>query len=152
MLPIRRILTPTDFSERSYPALDAAVELAGHFSAELVLVHVVSPIPVAMPTAAGQMPLRMDVYRDAVLEDARAKLDELAGSRLPDGLAFRKEIPWGSAAETIAELAGTTGSDLIVICTRGATGLSRFVSGSVTEKVVRLSDVPVLTVQAEDDD
>jgi nucleotide-binding universal stress UspA family protein len=152
MLPIRRILAPTDFSSRSCPALDHAAELAEHFSAELVLVHVVTPIPVAMPTAAGQMPLRMDVYRDAVLEDARSKLEELVGSRMPENLDVRTEIPWGAAAETIVELADTTDSDLIVICTRGATGLSRFVSGSVTEKVVRLSNVPVLTVQAEDDD
>jgi nucleotide-binding universal stress UspA family protein len=152
MLPIRRILAPTDFSSRSCSALDVAAELAQHFGAELVLVHVISPLPTAMPTAAGQMPLRMDLYRDAVLEDAQDKLDELAGARIPDGVTTRKEVPWGSAAETIVELADTTGSDLIVICTRGATGLSRFVSGSVTEKVVRLSNIPVLTVQAEDDD
>ena len=47
MLPFKKILHPTDFSEPSYEALKAANELALHFSAELCLVHVVSPIPIA---------------------------------------------------------------------------------------------------------
>jgi nucleotide-binding universal stress UspA family protein len=47
MLPFKKILYPTDFSEASYEALKAANELALHFSTELYLVHVVSPNPIA---------------------------------------------------------------------------------------------------------
>lgn len=152
MLPIRRILAPTDFSSHSLPALDRAAELAQHFSAELLLLHVMNPIPAVMPTAAGQMPLRIDAYRETVFEDAQEKLEELAGKRIPVGIQLRREIRWGSAAETIVEMADETECDLIVTGTRGATGLSRLVTGSVTAKVVRLSDVPVLTVPTKDDE
>ena len=58
----------------------------------------------------------------------------------------------GRAAETIVDVAAEEGADLIVICTRGETGLSRFVSGSVAEKVIRQSNVPVLSVQATSDE
>lgn len=152
MLPVRRILAPTDFSSHSLPAVDLAAELAQHFSAELLLLHVINPIPAVMPTGAGQMPLRIEEYRDTVLEDAEKKLEELAGEKIPTGVDLRREVRWGSAAETIIEVADETESGMIVIGTRGATGLARLVIGSVTAKVVRLSDVPVLTVPAADDD
>jgi nucleotide-binding universal stress UspA family protein len=113
---------------------------------------VINPIPAVMPTAAGQMPLRIDAYRDTVFEDAQEKLEELSDRRVPAAMHIRREVRWGNAAETIVEVANEAGCDLIVIGTRGATGLSRLVMGSVTAKVVRMSDVPVLAVPAEDDE
>lgn len=152
MLPVKKILAPTDFSERSLPALDLAVELAEHFSAELVVLHVIRDLPNAYPAAAGEMAMTVEIHREALLEQSQKTLDELVGERVPDGLPCTAAIAWGRPAETIVERAADDGADLVVIATRGATGLSRFVSGSVTERVVRLSQVPVLTVQAEDDD
>lgn len=152
MLPIKRILAPTDFSTRSYPALDVAAELATQFRAELLVIHVLTPVPVAVPGAAGQMPVNLDIYRDSMAKDAESALADLITDRVPDGVDCRSEVRWGNPAETIVEAADEARSDLIVLCTRGATGLSRWVSGSVTEKVVRLSNVPVLTVQAEHHD
>ena len=152
MLPIRRILAPTDFSERSHGALDAAAEMADHFGAEVLVTHIISPVPTPIPAAAGQMPIRLDVDQETVLEDTESRVDDLVKERVPPDVKVRTEVRWGRPAETIVEMAEEHGADLIVISTRGATGLSRFVSGSVTEKVVRLSEVPVLTVQAEDHD
>jgi nucleotide-binding universal stress UspA family protein len=152
MLPITHILAPTDFSPRSYPALDVATELAEHFSARLIVAHVLTPIPAAFPTAPAEIPVNVGRYRDALLEDSRIALRTLVHDRLPAHLQVEQEVAWGPTAETIVELAEERGVDLIILCTRGATGLSRFVSGSVTEKVVRLSDVPVLTIQAADGD
>ncbi len=56
MLPFKRILCPTDFSEWSIAAVDAASELASHFNAELCILHVVSPTP-AVPLAPEPIPL-----------------------------------------------------------------------------------------------
>jgi nucleotide-binding universal stress UspA family protein len=152
MLPIRRILAPTDFSPRSLPALDLAVELAHHFSAELVVTHVLTPMPTGLPSAASQMPLNVQVYRDTLLKDTEQALQELVRDRIPGDVETETVVAWGPPPQTIVDMADEKSVDLVVICTRGATGLSRFVSGSVTEKVVRLSDVPVLTVQAEDEE
>jgi nucleotide-binding universal stress UspA family protein len=152
MLPIRRILAPTDFSDRSLPAIQLAVELARHFSAELVTAHVMTPVMTAGPAVAGQSPMNYDVYREALVGDSRQRLDELTAKIVPAEVSCRSEVRWGSPAETIVELADSNGCDLIVISTRGATGLSRFVAGSVTEKVVRTADMPVLTVQGDVDD
>jgi nucleotide-binding universal stress UspA family protein len=152
MLPLKTILVPTDFSTRSYPAIDAAIELAQQFSAELVVLHVLGPIPTALPTSAGEAALSAEIYRDALYEDSRQALDDLVHERIPEGIRCRTDLEWGSPAVKIVDHAATQNADLIVICTRGATGLARLVMGSVAEKVVRLSDVPVLTVQATDDD
>jgi universal stress protein A len=155
MLPIKKIIAPTDFSDRSITAIATAAELADHFSAEVVLVHVLYPVPPTVPTApavAAQTPLNLEAYREALITEAEKNLDTLIKPKLPAGIHYRTETRWGSPAETIIDMAAKESADLIVICTRGATGLSRFVSGSVAEKVVRLSDVPVLTVQANDDE
>lgn len=152
MLPITRILAPTDFSERSYPALDLAVELAAHFSAELLIAHALTPITIVEPAAAGPVPHNLDIYRDSMIRSSETALEGLVDSRVPEGLVCTTEIVWGSPAPSIVKLAGDHACDLIVMCTRGATGLSRLVMGSVTERVVRLAEVPVLTVQATDED
>jgi nucleotide-binding universal stress UspA family protein len=155
MLPIKKIVAPTDFSERSNTAIATAAELADHFSAEVVLVHVLHPVPPTVPTApavAAQMPFNLEAYRESLMIEAEENLDTLIKPKFSPGIHCRVEVRWGSPAETIIEMAEMESADVIVICTRGSTGLSRFVSGSVAEKVVRLSDVPVLTVQAGDDE
>ncbi|HSN54477.1 MAG TPA: universal stress protein [Candidatus Sulfomarinibacteraceae bacterium] len=148
MLPIKRILVPTDFSENSHPAFDAAVELARHHGARIDVIHAVLPITVAAPVGSADLPVNLDVYREAVLEDAREALSRLVEGRKPADLDLHSEVVWGQPAKAIVDFADDNGADLIVIGTRGATGLSRFVTGSVTEKVVRLAEVPVLTIQS----
>ena len=152
--PIKKIIAPTDFSDRSMIAIATAAELADHFSAEIVLVHVLYPVPPTVPTTpavAAQMPLNLKAYQESLMIEAEKNIETLIKPKIPPGIHSRVEIRWGSPAETIIDMAEKESADVIVICTRGETGLSRFLSGSVTERVVRLSDVPVLTVQAEDD-
>jgi nucleotide-binding universal stress UspA family protein len=151
MLPIEYIVAPTDFSERSFPALAIACELARHFTARLEVIHVLTPLPNIIPSTATGAPLNADVYRNTLYSDTLNGLADVVRSRIPLDLECESSVVWGSPAEKIVEVADERNADLIVIGTRGATGLARFVSGSVTEKIVRLSKVPVLTVQSEDD-
>jgi universal stress protein A len=152
MLPIRSILAPTDFSERSLPALTAACELAEHFAASLIIVHVLTPLPATFPTDPAEIPINLSPYRNALLDEARKALTALVEAQVPAGLDVTQEVVWGPEAASIVRLAEEREVDLIILCTRGASGLSRFVSGSVTEKVVRLAETPVLTIQADDDE
>ena len=78
MLPFKKILCPTDFTEPSYEALRVANELALHFSAELLLIHVVNPIdsiPIGSPSGASYVS-----YIEDVGALAGKKLDEVARS------------------------------------------------------------------------
>jgi nucleotide-binding universal stress UspA family protein len=145
VLPFHKVLCPLDFSEPSYKALNSAAELASHFGAELVIVHVIpTPVPgiPADPTYAFAGP---EEYEKALRANAKEQL-ALALQRLPEGLRLRTAIGSGDAADEIARLATAEAADLIVIATHGLTGWRHLVFGSVAEKVIRLADRPVLVV------
>lgn len=149
MLPIRTILCPVDFSEPSNKALDAAIEVAGQFHAELVLVHVIAAaipgIP-ADPTYAFTGPQE---YEKAARVSAEEQLT-LAAARIPSDLKSRKVVGNGDAADEITRIATSENAGLIVIATHGLTGWRHMVFGSVAEKVVRLADRPVLVIPAHE--
>ena len=141
MLPFKKILYPTDFSEASYEALKAANELALHFSAELCLVHIVSPVVPASPEFASSA-MRLQE------ESAEKTLQEVVKQRVSKELRIRQIVLLGEAADEITRMSEENKVDLIVIGTHGQTGWRHVVFGSVAEKVVRLAPCPVLTIRA----
>jgi nucleotide-binding universal stress UspA family protein len=145
MLPFKRILWPSDFSEASYVALDRAAELAAHFSAELFLLHVVHPIAVVPSPAPGKFDVPS--YQRAAEIHALKNLEGLISKEIPRGIKVNAKVLVGTAANDIVNTAVDESVDLIVIATHGETGWRRFVFGSVAEKVVRLAECPVLTIQ-----
>ncbi|MFW6147461.1 MAG: universal stress protein [Thermodesulfobacteriota bacterium] len=151
MLPIARIVCPTDFSEPSYVALKAADELALHFSAELILVHVVAPIPVyptsATPEASSSSAGMVASYQQEMEVYAKKSLDQIVQKRVPEGIASRTRVCLGEAANEIVSTATDEKADIIVIATHGLTGWRHFMFGSVAEKVVRSAQCPVLTIR-----
>ena len=148
MLPFKKILCPTDFSEASYEALKAANELARHFSSELLLVHVITPIPFV--TSAPRMPTAFNVpeYQQEVLTMSQRSLEDVIREKVPKEVKARAEVGIGTAADQIVAIADKEAVDLIAISTHGQTGWRRFLFGSVAEKVVRLASQAVLVVQA----
>lgn len=147
LLPIRRILCPTDFSTASYAAMDVAAELAHAFDADLTAVHAIAPLPVvAEPEAAASV--HATGYLEELVESARQSLSDLERKRLGSAPKVRTEITRGPAADEIVRLAEAHEVDLIVIATHGQTGWRRLVFGSVAERVVRLASCAVLTIQA----
>ena len=146
MLPIRKILCPTDFSEPSYEALKAAEELTLYFSAELYLVNVVNPIPAAT-TTSDAMSFNVSLYQQELEKSAQKSLQELIDKRVSKKLRVHPIVAYGSPADEIVRIANEENIDLIVIATHGRTGWRHLVSGSVTEKVVRIASHPVLTIR-----
>ena len=146
MLPFRKIIAPTDFSEPARAGVEAAVALAEQQSAEIILVYAIPRLPlVPAPhgaAAAGQVALEKEIR-----QSADRALDEMVGSQIPSGVAARHRVLSGDPAGQIAAAAREEGADLIVMATHGETGWRRFVSGSVAEKVVRLAECPVLSVR-----
>ena len=146
MLPIKKILCPTDFSEPSYEALKTANEIAACFSAELILVHVVTPIPV-IPIHDDPTSFNLPLYEKEMETSAGKSLDQVTNEKISRGINTRSLVIQGDPASQIVRLATAENTDLIVIATHGLTGWRKFMFGSVTEKVIRLATCPVLSIR-----
>lgn len=149
MLPIRTILCPLDFSEPSNKALQVAIEMASHFKAELLLAHFVAPAHPGVPADPLIAFERQEIYETAAKKAAEEQLTTVS-KRIPAELNARTVVATGDAADEIVRLANTEAADLIVISTHGLTGWRHLVFGSVAEKVVRLSERPVLVIPAHE--
>jgi nucleotide-binding universal stress UspA family protein len=145
MLPVKKILCPTDFSEPSYEALAAANELALHFAAELYVVHVVGLVPVASPAPVD---FNVPLYQGELEASARKMLQEVIEQKVSNELKVHSIVVLGEAADNIVAITEEEDIDLIVIATHGRTGWRRLIFGSVAEKVIRLAPRPVLTIRA----
>lgn len=141
-LTIKNLLVPIDFSERSIELLEYARVLIRQFGAELHLVHVYEPdYPL---TSVMGMPLALPPVQ--VAQGVRRHLKDVAKKR---GLELRPgniHAIEGSPFEGICRLAGAKAIDLIVVSTRGNTGLKHLLLGSTAERIVRYSPCPVLVV------
>jgi nucleotide-binding universal stress UspA family protein len=143
-MKLDQILVAIDFAEPSEHALDVAIDLAKQFGAALSVVHVVEvPSYVYTETTYATTELIGSVEQAARLRfDA---LIERAQERMPGAQALlRRGTPW----EEIIGAARDKGAELIVIGTHGRRGISHLLIGSVAEKVIRASPVPVLTVRS----
>ncbi len=150
MLPFKRILCPTDFSEPALVALKRAEELARHFSAELLVVHAVPEIPGPHAYADPPLATSFDVplYQQELAIYAEKMLKDLVSHQVSPEVRTRDLVTTGDAAPEILRIAAAEHVDLIVIASHGETGWRRLVFGSVAAKVVREARAPVLTVTA----
>jgi nucleotide-binding universal stress UspA family protein len=143
----KKILVACDFADPSREAGDVALEIAESFRVPLVLLHVFQ-IPTAIYTGSAPMPI-VD-YTELVEKSARSALrDEAArlqGNHVEVVPLFKIGVAW----EEIIGTARRLEVGLIVMGTHGRRCLSRVFMGSVAEKVVRLSPVPVLTIHGSD--
>lgn len=148
MLPLQRILVPTDFSEPAGAALKWATTLAREFSGEVFLVHVV-PEPYAYPwgTELSTLPLT-----EILAQTEQAASERLAEVRAASGLDQKRihtRTLVGTPVDQILNLINEERIDLVVIGTHGRGMVGHLLLGSVAERVVRRSPVPVLTVHGE---
>lgn len=140
----RTILVPTDFSEFGDAALAYAADLASRIGAKLHLLHVIALPATGMPEM-GVVYSSMNF--EAVVDSAKAKLEELAG-RYRDRVAIGgTDVEVGDAREAINDVAESVGADLIILGTHGRRGVRRWLIGSVAESVVRSAPCPVLTIR-----
>ncbi|MFC7081327.1 universal stress protein [Halorussus caseinilyticus] len=138
------ILVPVDEGDGTDAAIGHAADLADRFGAT---VHVLF---VADTNRDSVTLVGTDVV-DALEREGADIVEPVADDVRARGVECESEIAQGDPATTIADYAESRGMDLVVMPTRGRTGLSRYLLGSVTEKVVRLSEVPVLTIRTHDD-
>jgi len=152
ILPLRKILWPTDFSDCSYTALSQATQLALAMDAELYLLYVIPPLPkpVFERSPAGIPPsyqCDLDEYEDSLRSSAQQKLHEVIEKQVPPGVKARFVVGQGDAASEIARIAENERVGVIVMATHGMTGWRNVALGSVAERVIRLSTRPVLSIR-----
>jgi nucleotide-binding universal stress UspA family protein len=143
MLPLKKILCPTDFSQPSFEALSVASALATQFGAELYVLHVMEPQEPVLGIVSVE---EFERARSAeAVQSIYRQVDKLAGKNLKT----RPIIKSGDAATEILQTATEEQPDLIVIATHGLTGWRHLVFGSVAEAVVNQAQKPVLTIHSK---
>ncbi|HTJ82705.1 MAG TPA: universal stress protein [Polyangiaceae bacterium] len=143
MMPFQRILVPTDFGPAAQHAADLAVSIGERFDSTITILHVYT-LPSAFAPYLETMPLPTHDFVTAARQALSLEVDRVKkryGRVTP-------ELASGFAWQEIIEYT-KTGFDLVVMGTHGRKGISRLVLGSVAEKLVRLSPIPVLTVPSE---
>lgn len=134
------ILLPTDGSENAERAVEQAIGLANGDDAILHVLYVVDVKHMVSEVAENVMSKQLEQTGNTVVDDIAERADRV-------GVNVNSSVLSGTPSQEILTYAEEHEIDLIVMGTRGRTGFNRLLLGSVTEKVVRLSDAPVLTVR-----
>ncbi len=137
----QRILCPVDFDGSSLKAVRLARRIAQRDEGTVYLLHSVVPTDPLVVSAP--------LIESRNESESRVLLKELAETEL-GGVKHEWLLRHGSPADEAVSAANDIKADLIVMATHGRHGLSHLVLGSVTEKVVRESQIPVLTVRMEE--
>jgi nucleotide-binding universal stress UspA family protein len=145
MKAAKRIVHPTDFSSSAEPAFDYALESAKRDGAELILVHVLEPVP---PFADELYVARALALLEAAEESARRGLDRLLARAKAAGVTASDVIVQGTAADAIVGVANERDADHIVLGTHGRTAMRRLILGSVAQRVTALASCPVVTIRS----
>jgi len=144
MVTIKRILCPVDFSELSKHALDHALAIAAWYEAHVTVLHVFSP-PQAFVPPPG-IALAISPLAPPQPQKLSQEVRQFSGLNGAPGTRADVVVTEGSPAKEIVRQAEHLPADLLVMGTHGRGGFERLFLGSVTEKVLRSTDVPVLTV------
>ncbi len=140
----KNMLVPTDLSENAQKAIEYAVSLAKAYGAKLHIYYVITDLQAAL----GYVPsLPLDKIEASMREEAENYFEHLRNKTLKDFDNFDMHIEVGDAPKKIVEFASNNDIDLIVMGAQGKSALERFVFGSTTEKVLRMSKKPILVVK-----
>ena len=138
---IEKILAPTDLSELSCLGISYALELARGWGASVTVYHVADAAELAAYKARSL---------DGLIERHQQSLSQFLKQHFADSLAsveVREVVEIGTPASNIVAEADKSGYDLIVMSTRGRTGIAHMLIGSVTEQVLRNATCPVFSVR-----
>lgn len=142
----QNVLSPIDFSDHSQEALSTAKYFASAYESRLHLLFVAEQRTVPTFSDTGIPGVGVVEMDPEIVKNAEKALEQLnhnvTGPEVPSEYHVRE----GNVSKDIVDLAETRGMDLIVMATRGLTGISRFLLGSNTERVVRVAPCPVLTI------
>ncbi len=141
-----RIVVPLDGSPLAEQALPHAVAQASQFGADLILLKVMARLPEVVFSAPAAV-LSAERMSAQLAQDY---LEEVAAGIREQGVAVQVAAVEGKPYVEIIRFAEEQGADMIVLSTRGQSGFSRWLLGSVADRVVRGATVPVLLVRCQE--
>ena len=144
---MKRILVPTDFSIYAENALKAAAQLAKKHKAEILLLHMLE-LPNQMSDAISTGKSIPEVM--FFIQKAKETFTEIFDRPYLDGIEITEFIQFEKAFDSVLKCTQKNNVDLIVMGSHGASGVEEIFIGSNTEKVVRLSEIPVLVIKKDE--
>jgi nucleotide-binding universal stress UspA family protein len=141
--PYESVLVPTDGSDAAVAAADVGLDVATRYGSELHVVSIVDVLSMGLD-------VRSEMMTDALEASAREAVDDVADRAGGAVGGVETAVGYGSPYKQLQEYIEENDVGLVVMGTHGRTGLERYLLGSVTEKIVRTSPVPVLTVRTAD--
>lgn len=156
----KRLLVPLDGSRLGSRAVRYATEIAQHFSAEVILLHVIeSAIPISAPIDAMssiQSPPSTEIAARVAFEadkrnaaHAKQYLSRKVRAMKSQDIQASYQVVVGHPAQSIMEFTDNEKIDLVVMTTHGRSGLGRAVMGSVADEVIRDSGLPILVIRPQ---
>lgn len=144
------ILIPLDGSKLAETALPVALEVAQKFDSEITLLRVVLPPHVVSHTTGAAYASLITGLREIAFEEAEIYLKTQQDALRQQGYRIHCQIVDGEpVADIILDAAENLTVDLIVMCTHGRSGVSRWVFGSVADRILRQATMPILLVRAQ---
>lgn len=141
-----QILVPTDGSPASDAALEHAIDLARQYDARLHALYVVDG------AAYSTLEAGAEIVVEALESEGKDATTRVAEAAAAADVECTSTVTTGTAYRSIIDYIEDNEIDIVVMGTHGRKGLDRYLLGSVTERVVRTSEVPVLTVRQPNDE
>ena len=147
-----RILVPIDFSEESFHALDLAYQMARKSNARLILLNVIEhPTGQNFSVLGDSMPgdFESNVYILQLIKKVKSDLNGIIEDPQYSDIDIRYDIQVGNPYRSIASTIAEHDVELVVMGTKGSSGMDELLIGSNAEKVVRYAKCPVITVKSK---
>lgn len=145
---MKNILVPTDFSDQAMYALDCAAQIARQSGAQVTLLNVIEQ-PGSSFNTMGEVAANDadNIYVLELMKAMKKKMEETAANSEYSDIQLKTNVHIGNTFHTIANEVSERKADLVVMGSKGTSGVEEVLIGSNTEKVVRLSSAPVITVK-----
>lgn len=150
---MKKILVPTDFSVEAKNALSFAKKMAKKLDAEILLLHVLE-VPYGSFSLMGEVVTNYsyeNLYEETLVERAEEKLKDKVTSLRKAGVSAHYKVVFGHPFLSIKDTIAEEKSDLVIMGSKGASGLAEIFIGSNAERVIRNADCPVITVKGKAD-
>ena len=144
MKPFDRILYPVDISDASPNIAPWVILMADRFNTEIHLLFVAREL--GQYASFSVIPGAIEQFEAKLVKGAEKKIEEFAEVHLKGYPNFKTRVALGNPAQKILDYISDEEIDLVIMGTHGRKGLDRFIFGSVADRVVKMSPVPVLTI------
>jgi nucleotide-binding universal stress UspA family protein len=144
MKPFKKILFPVDLSDVSPKIAPWVIMVAEKFEAEICLLFVVRAFEYYTPFC--HVPGEIESFVSGIIKGAGEKIEEFVKTDLKDCSHCKTKVVSGDPAHGILDYIASEDIDLVIMGTHGRKGLDRVFFGSVADRVVKMSSVPVLTI------